>query len=80
LNLKSAFELPPGSGERFQLKSPWKKTGDLQPFEISAQQSHQFNLRPFEVLTLEAKVISGGDRPGTEVLGASANLKNTSLQ
>lgn len=80
LNLKSAFELPEGAAEWFQLKCPWKNNGDRQTLEVSVLQTHEFNLRPFEVLTLEAKSLSGGDRPLARALNASANLKNVPHQ
>jgi hypothetical protein len=80
LNLKAAFELPAGSASQFELKSPWKNVATEQSLELSAEQPHKFNLRPFEVLTLEAKAVAGGERAVTETLGASANLKNASFQ
>src|SRR5208282_5003118 len=57
-DLETLFDLPPGSPEVFQMKSPWKDGRDLPPLEISAHQSHTFNLRPFEIVVLEAKPIS----------------------
>ncbi|HWY29815.1 MAG TPA: hypothetical protein VNX46_03615 [Candidatus Acidoferrum sp.] len=80
LNLKSAFELPDGAADRFQLKSPWKNIVDAQPLELSSRQLHKFNLRPFEVLTLEARASSGVERTVTQALGASTNTKNDTLQ
>ena len=80
LDLKTAFELPRGSAERYEMSSPWKRDAAAKPLEISALQAHEFNLRPFEVLTLEAKAVSGGDRPVTEALGTSASSKNSALQ
>jgi hypothetical protein len=83
-DLKTLFELPANAGDAFQLKSPWKNLADAetQPLEISARQTHLFNLRPFEVLTLEAKAISGDHRAKTETLGASTTttLKSSTLQ
>jgi hypothetical protein len=80
LNLNTAFELPNGSADRYLLKSPWKQTGEEQTLELSARQSHNFNLRPFEVLTLEARAITGGERGVTEALGEPAGPKNAALQ
>ncbi len=80
LSLRSAFELPDGSANRYQLKSPWKSADSLPPLELSARQTHQFVLLPFEVLTLEARAISGTDGPVTEALSGSANPKNAPLQ
>jgi hypothetical protein len=80
LNLKTAFELPDSTADRFQLKGPWKNTADLPPFELSSRQTHKFNLRPFEVLTLEARAYPGGERSVAEALGGSTNPKNDTLQ
>lgn len=80
LNLQSAFELPDGSANRYQLKSPWKSAENLPSFDLSARQNHRFVLLPFEVLTLEARAISGSEGAVTEALGGSANPKNTPLQ
>jgi hypothetical protein len=71
LNLQSAFELPAGSAGRYQLKIPWKNTPDLPPFELSSRQPHKFKLRPFEVLTLEARAIPGDARAVNEALGGA---------
>jgi hypothetical protein len=80
LNLQSAFELPAGSADRYQLKVPWKNAAELPPFELSSRETHKFNLRPFEILTLEAKANSGGDRSVAEALGGSTSQKNDTLQ
>ena len=80
LNLKTAFELPDSTADRFQLKVPWKNAAELPPFELSSRETHKFNLRPFEILTLEAKANSGGDRSVAEALGGSTNPKNDTLQ
>jgi hypothetical protein len=81
-DLKTLFELPANSSKLFQLKSPWKITADApsQTLEISADQSHRFNLRPFEVLTLEAKSLSPGEQGATQALRGSTTPKNPTLQ
>jgi len=79
-DLETLFDLPPGSPEVFQMKSPWKDGRDLPPLEISAHQSHTFNLRPFEIVVLEAKPISGSDHSATVVSGASSTPKSSALQ
>ncbi len=79
-DLETLFDLPPGSPEVFQMKSPWKDGRDLAPLEISAHRSHTFNLRPFEIVVLEAKPISGSDHSATVVSGASSTPKSSALQ
>ena len=80
LDLNAAFELPAGSGERFQLRQLWGAVGDPPPYEVSARESHRFSLRPFEVLTLEATALSGDDCARLAPLGAAADSKDKSLQ
>lgn len=60
LDPAAAFELPAGSPERFRLRSPWKRDQWRQPqtraaIEVRAGSTHSFALKPFEVLTLEAR-------------------------
>jgi len=69
-DLATLFDVPPGSAEVFQLKSPWKNAGDLAPLKIAARQPHTFHLRPFEVMVREAKPLAGGGHPATRVPGA----------
>jgi len=52
VDIKEAFELPPGVAERYRLADPWKeKTADL---VVRAGQPHEFVLEPFEALVFEA--------------------------
>jgi hypothetical protein len=52
IKLKDAFEMPPGAAQAYLAKSPWQsETG--QPILLHSQQSHEFHLAPFEVLTLD---------------------------
>jgi hypothetical protein len=53
VRLQDAFELPPGSAQRYLARSPWKDDANLHAISISAQQAHEFHLAPFEVLTLD---------------------------
>ncbi|PYX50988.1 MAG: enterotoxin [Acidobacteria bacterium] len=50
--LSMILELPAHSARSFKALTPWK-SATTKPFTISAQESHPFHLRPFEVLTLE---------------------------
>jgi len=79
-DLETLFDLPPGSPDVFQIKSPWKDGGDLLPLEISAHQSHIFNLRPFEMVVLEAKPISASDHSAKVVSGTPSSPKTSALQ
>jgi hypothetical protein len=53
VRLQDAFELPPGSAQRYLARSPWKDDANLHAISIFAQQAHEFRLAPFEVLTLD---------------------------
>ena len=51
--LATLLELPADSKPAYAARSPWKADSAQPPLPISAQQEHQFHLRPFQVLTLE---------------------------
>lgn len=53
LNLKDAFELPPGSATAYSARSPWKEDQATQAIKIRTDQPHTFKLEPFQVQTLE---------------------------
>ena len=53
IRLQDAFELPPGSAQRYLARSPWKDDANLHAISIFAEQAHEFHLAPFEVLTLD---------------------------
>lgn len=53
LTLKDVFELPSGAAEKFSAKSPWKDDADHKVLALDARQPHDFELAPFEVLTLD---------------------------
>ncbi len=54
-DIKTLFELPPGTEQTFHLRSPWKEDRARTELEVMAGGSHTFNLKPFEVLVLETK-------------------------
>lgn len=56
---QQAFELPPSAARRYRLVSPWSD-GNGKPIELTAGQSRRFELRPFEVLVLDALPIAAG--------------------
>ena len=53
LRLQDAFELPPGAAQEYTGKSPWKDDAQKPAMELNARQAHDFQLAPFEVLTLD---------------------------
>jgi hypothetical protein len=54
IDVGRAFELPAGAARRFVARSPWKQDEGAAPVSLEAGEAHNFALRPFEVLTLEA--------------------------
>ena len=52
-NLAQLLELPKGVGGSFEARSPWKVDRANPGIRIEPQDQHQFQLSPFEVLTLE---------------------------
>jgi hypothetical protein len=55
LKLAEAFEHPQGAPKQYLLKSPWKADAGLPTRTIAADEGYRIELRPFEVLILEAK-------------------------
>lgn len=55
LKLQDVFELPPGSAEEYAARSPWREDAHRDPIQLNAQQTHVFELAPFEVLALDLK-------------------------
>lgn len=60
LDPRAAFELPVGAPTRFAAQSPWRKDRGREPIVLEAGVPHEFSLRPFEVLTLEATPAAPG--------------------
>src|SRR3984885_3805003 len=58
LDVERAFELPPGAPRRFVASSPWMQDRGASPVTLSAGEEHVFTLEPFEVLTLETRVLT----------------------
>jgi hypothetical protein len=54
LDIRQAFELPPGVPDRFTLNSPWQEDAAEPSVEVTAGRPHSFDLEPFEVIVLEA--------------------------
>ena len=53
IKLHDAFELPASAAQEYAAMSPWKDDAGHPAIVLRAQQSHEFHLAPFEVLTLE---------------------------
>ena|SRR5579883_802664 len=53
LDIQEAFELPANAPQSYTAKSPWKDDFGKPAIELRAQTPHEFQLAPFEVLTLD---------------------------
>ena len=53
LDLKRALEIPEGQRLRFKAISPWAQDRGMKAVELSASETLPFELKPFEVRTLE---------------------------
>jgi hypothetical protein len=54
IDITKAFELPPGAPHEYNAHSPWKSDAKDSAYRLVPGESYQFQLRPFEVLNLEA--------------------------
>ncbi|HEX3435622.1 MAG TPA: enterotoxin [Pseudacidobacterium sp.] len=54
VDIQNAFELPQGAPQNYTAKSPWKDDAGKASIELRAHNPHEFQLAPFEVLTLDA--------------------------
>ena len=54
VDVAKAFELPSGAPRKFSAHSPWKRDERQPSIPLTAGEPHTFQLRPFEVLTIEA--------------------------
>ncbi len=54
LDVAAAFELPPEAPRAYRAHSPWKADASAPALALRAGVSHEFSLKPFEVLVLEA--------------------------
>lgn len=54
IDIAKVFELPPGVANKFTAISPWHDQHGQPAVSLDAGTPHTFNLKPFEVLTLEA--------------------------
>ena len=53
IDLAQAFELPAKAARAYELRSPWKEDDRRPAVKVTAGQSHDFSLNPFEVLVLD---------------------------
>ena len=56
IDVAKAFELPSGAPQRYRMHSPFDEA--VAPVELRAGEAHTFELKPFEVLTLESDPVS----------------------
>jgi len=56
MDVADAFELPAGAPQRYRMHSPFDSA--VAPIELRAGAAHTFELKPFEVLTLESDPVS----------------------
>lgn len=54
LDIQDAFQLPQGAPQNYIAKSPWKDDAGKAAIALHAHVAHEFQLAPFEVLTLDA--------------------------
>ncbi|MFI5376921.1 MAG: enterotoxin [Candidatus Rokuibacteriota bacterium] len=57
LDVRQAFELPDGAPRVYAARSPWAADRGQMPLRLEAGVPHRFELRPFQVLTLEAQPV-----------------------
>ena len=53
IDIQDAFELPTDAQQSYTAKSPWKDDAGKPAIELQAHLPHEFQLAPFEVLTLD---------------------------
>jgi hypothetical protein len=53
LDIQNAFELPVDAPQHYSAKSPWKADSGKPAIELHAHTPHEFQLAPFEVLSLD---------------------------
>jgi hypothetical protein len=53
LDIGATLELPEGAARRFSAKSPWKDDAGKAAISLAAGTPHIFEMKPFEVITLE---------------------------
>jgi hypothetical protein len=54
VDIAKAFDLPRGAAQTFRLHSPWKEDRTAPAITVQGGQPHEFRLKPFEVLVLDA--------------------------
>jgi hypothetical protein len=54
IDIAKAFELPKDASTHYTAHSPWQDEKDLPSVDLEAGKIHTFELKPFEVLSLEA--------------------------
>lgn len=57
LDVGKVLELPVDAARRFSAKSPWNDDAGKAAVSVAAETLHKFELKPFEVITLELKPV-----------------------
>jgi hypothetical protein len=57
LDVKAAFELPMHAAKAYRAHSPWTADSAQAPLSLHAEQPQLIQLKPFQVLTLEAEPV-----------------------
>jgi hypothetical protein len=55
IDVGNAFELPAEAAHKYSAHSPWAAEAATPSIELEAGHPHTFELKPFEVITLEAQ-------------------------
>lgn len=53
IQLAAAFELPPNASKLYTAHSPWKADAGAASLSLNARKPHEFELAPFQVITLD---------------------------
>ena len=62
IDVAQAFELPAGAVQHYTAHSPWAGDAATPSIELHAGRQHVFRLKPFEVITLEARPKSSHEK------------------
>ena len=53
MDVQQAFEIPAGQPQSYRAHSPWKEDQAKPGIDLQAGKPYAFDLKPFEVLTLD---------------------------
>ena len=55
IDVGTAFDLPAEAARQYSAHSPWSADANAPPIQLEAGRAHAFELKPFEVIVLEAR-------------------------